>query len=88
MTVHDINLTSIKTHGKAQAKIVDEILEIWTTHSITPPNVNLYGKENKRHCVSLPEQYRLPFRIDMTVMLDYPWFMLFVGDGRITFASP
>ncbi len=35
----------------------------------------------------LPGKYTLPFRIDLTVMLDYPFFLLLVGDGSIAFAT-
>ena len=87
MKKHSIDLTALKPHGKAETKFIDGTLDVWTTHSITPIAFNLYGDSYKGHYVSLPGKYRLPFRLDMTVKLDFPAFFLFVGNGHITFAS-
>lgn len=88
MRAHDIDLTELTPSGKAQVETVDGMLNVWTTHSVTDYLFNLRGDCNKRHNIPLPGEYRLPFRIDMTVKLDYPAFILFVGGGHITFASP
>ena len=88
MKEHCIDLSKLIPLGKAQTKIDGNMLKVWTTHSVTDYLFNLRGDCNKRHCVALPGKYRLPFRIDMTVKLDYPAFILFIGGGHITFASP
>jgi len=88
MQVHNIDLTAHTAHGKAEARFTDGILDVWTTQAITPVSFVIHDEKFKRHHVSLPGQYRLPFRLDMTVKLDYPAFLLFAGNGRISFASP
>lgn len=88
MQRYDINLNELKTHGKIESNLSEGILNILTTQSITPVSFNLYGDSFKRHYLSLPENYHLPFCIDMTIKLDYPSFLLFIGNGHISFASP
>ncbi len=88
MREHNIDLTALTPLGKAHAEFTEGMLNIWTTHSVTDYHFNLRGECNKRHNVPLPDEYRLPFRIDMTVKLDFPAFILFIGEGHITFASP
>jgi hypothetical protein len=83
-----IDLTKLSSIGKAEIKIENEITKITTTQSIAPLSFNLHEDRFKKHCVSLPEKYRLPLRIDMTVKLDFPAFILLVGSGHITFATP
>lgn len=88
MKAHCIDLATLLPQGKAKLKLVDGTVDVWTMHSITDYLFNLRGDSNKRHCVSLPGICRLPFRVDMTVNLDFPAFILFVGGGHITFGSP
>lgn len=88
MREHNIDLTELTPLGKAHAEIAQGLLNVWTTHSVTDYHFNLRGDCNKRHNVPLPGEYCMPFRIDMTVKLDYPAFILFIGGGHITFASP
>jgi len=88
LTTHEIDLATLKPNGKAQIELDGNTAKIWTTHSITPQSFNLIGDTLKGHYVSLPGKYRLPLRIDMTFNLDFPAFILLVGNGHITFASP
>ena len=88
MKEYSIDLHSLTSHGRAEMSFEGDTLDVMTTHSITPVSFNLYGESYRKHYVSLPGVYRLPFRIDMTVRLDFPAFLLFVGSGHITFASP
>ncbi len=88
MNEYRIDLSALIPHGNAKTKLADKALDIWTTHSITPIAFNLYGDSYKRHCASLPGKYQLPFRMDMTVKLDFPALFLFIGGGHISFASP
>ena len=88
MKEHQIALSMLTPYGKANTRIAGEALEVWTTHSVTPVGITDFSDRFKRHYVSLPEKYRLPFRVDMTVKLDFPAFYLFIGSGHITFASP
>lgn len=88
MNEHRVDLSALIPSGQAKMKLIDGAVDVWTTHSVTPISYNLYGDTYKGHCVSLPETVSLPFRLDMTVKLDFPFFFLLIGDGHITFASP
>jgi hypothetical protein len=87
MKEHYVDLATLSPNGKAKMRLTDGAADVWTTHSITDYASNLRGDSNKRHCVSLDGKYRLPFRVDMSVRLDFPALILFVGNGHITFAS-
>ena len=88
MHQHIIDLASLKAQGRVQVKPADSVLEVRSTHSITPISFNLRGDTFKGHFLALPSKFHLPLRIDLTIMLDYPSFILFVGGGHVTFASP
>jgi hypothetical protein len=83
-----IDLNELTPHGRAEMKLENGILNVRATRSVAPYSSNLYGDSYRKHYVSLPGRYRLPFRLDMTVRLDYPSLYLFVGGGHITFATP
>lgn len=87
MKTYDIDLISLTAHGKAKTQSSDGALDIWTMHSIASIGTVDFCDRLKKHYVSLPEKYRLPLRVEMTVKLDFPAFYLFVGDGHIAFAS-
>lgn len=40
-----------------------------------------------KHYASLPGNYKIPFRIDMTLAIDTPSFYLLIGSGHIAFAT-
>jgi hypothetical protein len=88
MKENHIDLAALTPHGQANIKSTDQILDLWTTHSITSIAFNLYGDSYRKHYVSLPGTYHLPFRVDMTVSLDFPMLIMLIGGGHITFASP
>jgi hypothetical protein len=83
-----MDLAGLTTHGQAQTKFTGGVLDVWTTRSITGYMFNLRSDTIRRHYISLPKNYRLPFRVDMTVKLDHPSFLLLLGKGHITFSSP
>jgi len=87
MKKHSINFSDIKPNGNAAINVADGMAEISTTRSITGYSFHLSGNSYKKNYVSLPEKYHLPFRIDMTIKLDHPAFLLQIGDGHIYFAS-
>jgi len=88
MKKHNIDLAELTPYGEAKVKRTGRTLDLWTTHSITSNAFNLYGDSYRKHYVSLPGTYHLPFRVDMTVRLDFPLFIMLIGGGHITFASP
>jgi hypothetical protein len=88
MKEHKVDLGALTPHGEAKLKYTGRTLDVWTTHSITSIAFNLYGDSYRKHYVSLPGTWHLPFRLDMTARLDFPLFILLIGDGHITFGSP
>ena len=87
MKKHAIDLNELAACGRAETRLVDGVLEAWATHSTTDIAFNLRGDNFKKHHIALPGSYRLPFRVDMTIRLDFPALFLFIGNGHITFAS-
>ena len=85
MRSHNINFSDMKPHGKTNIRIADNIAILWTTHSIS--GQQKLNVAYKKHYISLPDRYRLPLRIDMTIKLDYPAFALRIGEGHVYFAS-
>lgn len=85
MVTHNIPFESLIPHGKVSISIDGEELIMttnsafknWFTNDETPINIYL----------SLPDKYRLPFRIDMTLKIDSPAFYLLIGKGHVGFAT-
>ncbi len=84
----NIDLTTLIAHGKVETKFTAETVSVWTTNSITSVAFNMIGDTYKRHSIRLPDKYHIPFRLDMTIMVDFPALILLVGDGHIAFATP
>ena len=84
----NIDLTTLIAHGKVETKFTGETVSVWTTNSITSVAFNMIGDTYKRHSIRLPDKYHIPFRLDMTIMVDFPALILLVGDGHIAFATP
>lgn len=87
MTEHRITPDMLTPHGQAHTKMEGETLAVWSAHSITPIGITDFSDRFKKHYLSLPGSYCLPFRVDLTVRLGFPSFHLFIGAGHITFAS-
>ncbi|GHU70153.1 hypothetical protein AGMMS49992_02020 [Clostridia bacterium] len=87
-TRRDVDLSLLTPHGGARTALEDGALNVWTTRSITSIAFNLYGDTFKASRVTLPGLYHPPFRIDMTVRLDYPALILLIGNGYVSFATP
>lgn len=87
MKRHRITQDMLETHGQATINMEEGQPAVRTTHSITPIGTIDFSEKLKKHYVSLPGTYRLPFRVDLTVRLDHPSFYLFIGAGYITFGS-
>ncbi len=82
-----IDLTTLISRGNVETNFSGDTLHVWTTTSITSAAFNLTGDSMKRHFIRLPAKYHIPFRLDMKIKLDFPSFILLVGDGHIAFAT-
>lgn len=82
-----IDLSSLTAHGKAHTKLADNALDIWTERSNTSVAYRFDADKIRQHCVSFPNKYRLPLRLDMTIKHNYPPFWLLIEGGYISFGS-
>jgi hypothetical protein len=77
MKKHNINLNTFLTKGSVVTEIKDDMLHMTTTRRLHE-NINIY----------LPEPYKVPLRIDLTIKIDSPGLYLFFGNGHISFGTP
>ena len=82
-----IDLSSLTAYGKAHTKLTDDVLNIWAERSNTSVAFRFNADKIRHHCVSLPNKYRLPLRLDMTIMHNHPPLWLLLGNGYISFGS-
>jgi hypothetical protein len=75
-------------HGEITARVTNGITELSTPHSVTGAGFNLHTQSHRRHRADICGTYNIPFKLEMRVMIDFPAFILLVGDGHITFATP
>lgn len=86
MKKHDISLDSFLTKGHVVTEIEDGILHVTTTQRLSAR----FDKENLplNHYVYLPDTYKLPLHIDLTVKIDSPGLYLLLGNGHLNFGTP
>ncbi|MEG0692559.1 MAG: hypothetical protein RR444_05700, partial [Oscillospiraceae bacterium] len=85
MITNNIDLVSLIPKGKVSTNFDNEELSMttncafknWFTNDETP--INIY--------ISLPNKYKIPFRINMTIKIDSPALYLLIGKGHIGFAT-
>ncbi len=87
MVKHNIDFCSLIPRGRVKTKLIDDVLKVCSTHSISSIAFNLTGDSYKKHIICLAKRYHIPFRIDMRVALDFPTLLILIGDGHLTFAS-
>ena len=85
MKTHNIPLESFIPQGKVSVNIVNGELNLVTTSAFP----TWCDKDNTRikSYVCLPNKYKLPFKIDITVKIDSPALYLLVGKGYVSFAT-
>jgi hypothetical protein len=86
MIKHNINLNTLLSKGHITTKIQDEMLHVTTTQRIHES----FDKENIsiNSYTYLPDAYKLPLRIDLTIKIDSPGLYLLLGNGHINFGTP
>lgn len=85
MKQYKINLKSLIPKGHVFMEYKENILFMATTWAIPTSFHREHLKINSY--ISIPERYKLPLRIDMTVKIDSPGLYLLVGKGRISFGT-
>jgi hypothetical protein len=84
MITHKIPLESLIPHGKVSVSMTNGELHLFTNSAFA----TWFVKNNTRikSYVCLPNKYKLPFRVDMTVKIDSPALYLLVG-GNVLVVS-
>lgn len=85
MKQYKINLKSFIPKGHILMEYKENLLFMTTTRAIPTSFHREHLKINSY--ISVPEKYKLPLRIDMTVRIDSPGLYLLVGKGRISFGT-
>lgn len=85
MVIHNIPLESLIPHGKVSVNITNGEFNLVTNSAFK----TWFDKDNTpiKSYVYLPNKYKLPFRVDMTVKIDSPALYLLAGKGLIGFAT-
>jgi hypothetical protein len=82
---HKVPLESFSTHGQVGSKMENDDLKI-TTYTAINTRFQLNDAPIKSY-IFLPDKYKLPFKIDMTVKIDSPAFYLIIGKGHVGFGT-
>jgi hypothetical protein len=86
MKKYDINLDSLLSKGHIITETKNEMMLI-----VIPKRLSTnFDKENMsvNNYVYLPDTYKLPLRIDLTIKIDSPGLYLFLGNGHLNFGTP
>lgn len=86
MKTHHIDLSTLQPSGAISMDLSGEFLRFTTTRRLS----NDFETEGLplNASLNLPSVYRLPFRIDLRLTLDAPTFIVCIGDGHVSFATP
>jgi hypothetical protein len=83
---HRIERSALRAAGAVELAAQDDGFAFTTTRRIPTD----FCREHLRvqHLVNLPDVYRLPLRIDLSVCIDEPGFYVLLGDGHVNFGTP
>lgn len=87
MRENRIGLETLTPMGHVQTQCNGQELSVRVTEAIHDLGYNI-NRSVIRSYLAIPGVYRPPFRIEMTVKLDMPCFILLAGEGHVTFGSP
>lgn len=85
MKVHNIDLNIFQKHGIVELDAEKEGVEISSLLTVNDHFDRF--TEPITHYVFIPEKYRLPMKIELTVKIDSPMFYVLLGKGHISFNS-
>ena len=72
MITHNVPIKSFLSLGGAEVSADNDKLHMTATTAVN--NVFIYSPTPIKSYIYLPEKYKLPFRIDMSVKIDSPSF--------------
>lgn len=85
MKTNNIPLCSFLPHGKVE--IIADKRKLCMTVTATVNTGFTYSSTPIKSYIYLPDKYKLPFQINMTVKIDSPSFYLIIGKGHVGFAT-
>lgn len=86
MIKHNIELASFIPKGQVECEYKDDMLYLTTNRSIPTQRFDAEHLSINSY-IYLPQKYKLPLRIDMTVSIDAPGLYLLLGKGHINFGT-
>jgi len=85
MKIHNIDLSSLIPFGQVVSSVADNELQMTSTSAIY---THFHNNDTPiKSYIGLPNKYKLPFRIDLTIKIDSPAFYLMIGNGHVEFAT-
>lgn len=85
MNIYNVDLKSLLPKGHVISNMEDSVCHITATERISTNFEHKHLPVNSY--VSIPNTFKLPFRIDLCIKIDTPEFYLFVGKGHVNFGS-
>ncbi|WP_040949320.1 hypothetical protein [Gorillibacterium massiliense] len=86
MRKHDLDTGSLLPAGHMVAEVNAAHLHVTTTRRLS---IKFDDKNSVLDSyLLLPQPFRLPMRIDLTIRIDAPGFYLLVGNGHLNFGTP
>ncbi len=86
MIKHSIDLNSFLPKGQVGCEYKGTMLYMTTYRTIPTQRFDAEHLSVNSY-IYLPERYRLPLRIDMTLKIDAPGFYILLGKGHINFGT-
>ncbi len=86
MKQHSIDLAHLISKGQATCEYKDNMLFMTTRRAIPTQRFDVEHISINSY-LALPERYRLPLRVDMSVKISAPGLYLLIGEGHINFGT-
>jgi hypothetical protein len=86
MIVHNIEMSHFIPKGQVTCEHKDNVLYMKTNRSIPTERFDSEHLSINSY-IHLPDQYKLPLRIDMRVKIDAPGLYLLLGKGHVNFGT-
>ena len=87
MKIAEIELSELAPNGNAEGSLRGGAFAMTTTRAIHDVGYNIRRDLITSH-MSVPGKFKLPMKIETRAKIDSPEFLLLVGGGHISFASP
>lgn len=86
MIRHEIELSSFLRKGQVDIEYKEDLLYMRTNDSLPSKRFNAQHLSINSY-IYLPDKYKLPLRVDLTVKIDAPGLYILLGEGHINFGT-